>query len=723
MTASIPEVTYEQLQAVIKKGFTIRWCGMLKGSEILVQISRNGNSSLLRIDVNNVFDSWSAVGTIRNGEATSPYTDVGYAPSNVDSFGLLRKATVLGINTSGDCYTGCAKQYQLVEGCTCGYDIELDLRNQERGGFPLPSVPILSVALWCNCGYKYFISTLDISREFCVTVSSQSELVSVLIREVSNHQPLWLVGWNCYSFDNTCLLYQADETHANFFRRVKIGSASTVDYGYILDIPGVYNVDPFGYMQRSPAYIKGYSDLSLHGVASRLKTKLKTEMPDLYTVSSPVEIMEYNMNDSAVAAEIWVKTGLVILIPCLAVLSCSHVYDCIRHMTSVMARCPLTTEAMSLGMMIDWSPCSTVLQYQGGKVLEPLRGVHSSVAVCDYSSMYPTIMIDGRISPETLVVQNANDRPYGDVWWNDEHIYVRLDDRIARFPRSGDSVQRSILMKMNAVRSQNRKANPIYADALKVASNSMYGAIGYQNSPMYSPSCSSSVTAIGRWCLDLACRVFEDNGMKVIYGDTDSCFVKATRETAKRYNGNLTDHVDRCLAILKLKLSRTPFSGMTMCLESTHDRVLLVEKKKYCTTAENGNVKYKGMSIVRRDTLGICKKACEVSCRAVLYKASLREASDEIARFISHTVSAAINGTLSHSDVSKVVKRNQKRCYVYIGSNGEEREVPIEMSANTVPDYSTKRVLESLRSEILRVTVPCGLGTLSDIMSRFDELL
>src|SRR6185295_10935653 len=112
-------------------------------------------------------------------------------------------------------------------------------------------------------------------------------------------------------------------------------------------------------MQRSPVYNQRYTDLSLHGVAKALKTTLKTEMPDLYIVSSPAEIMEYNMNDSAVAAEIWIKSTLITEIPNIALASCSHIYDCIRHMTSVTARCPYTSDALALNLKIDWSECNS----------------------------------------------------------------------------------------------------------------------------------------------------------------------------------------------------------------------------------------------------------------------------------------------------------------------------------------------------------------------------
>ncbi|KAL4766681.1 hypothetical protein BDW60DRAFT_202064, partial [Aspergillus nidulans var. acristatus] len=203
------DISYTDLQARVKNGAVIRWCGMTPDDKVLVQLVEYDEIDHVVIDVNRIIDIWPTKGILRNGEALEPLLDVGYTPSNSDAFATLRKATVLGINISGDCEVGCAKPYAKFEGCTCGYDIELDLRDEQRGGFPLPDTPILSVALWCTCGFKYFISTMDINLDYCFSTNSQQAIVAKFIDVLREHNPLWLVGWNCYSFDNTCLVYQA----------------------------------------------------------------------------------------------------------------------------------------------------------------------------------------------------------------------------------------------------------------------------------------------------------------------------------------------------------------------------------------------------------------------------------------------------------------------------------------------------------------------------------
>jgi len=58
--------------------------------------------------------------------------------------------------------------------------------------------------------------------------------------------------------------------------------------------------------------------------------------------------------------------------------------------------------------------------------------------------------------------------------------------------------------------------------ALKISANSMYGALSFSQYNTYSPRCGMSVTAIGRWCLNVAMTVATCLGFDSYYGDTDS---------------------------------------------------------------------------------------------------------------------------------------------------------------------------------------------------------
>jgi len=712
-------VSYEKLAYLVaNNGHVITWCGALSQDSVLVHTTSSCRRYQYEVNVDNAFNNLALTDVVRNGEADNPLQTVSPVPPNKDFFAVLRKASVLGITLGGDCTIGAAKRCVDVKGCVCGYDLELNLSNERRGGFPLPSTPVLSSALWCSCGYQESFTSMDCNVDKCTANLTSRQVCMMTIEAISLHAPMWLVGWNCYSFDNTCLHYALGNHYEDLFKQVKIGSASTVDYGYILDVVGVYNVDPYVYMQRSPGY--SYEDLSLYGVAKELGAPTKTDMPDLYEISNPADVIEYNMNDSVVAAQIWIRSGLGVEIPSLAACTCAPLYDCVRYITGAMASCEISSEAVEHGKQIDWSKTTREVKYEGGKVLEPVKGHHRDVVVVDYSSMYPTIMIDARISPESVLALGESGRPYGDVWWNAQFIYVALDDVTARFPRGGRTVLGDVLIKNLSVRNSVKASDPRYAKTLKIASNTVYGCMGYENSPMYSPLCSASVTAIGRWCLNLACRIFDHNGMRVIYGDTDSCLVTKTPATDTLYNGDTKKHALRCLAVLHSELEKTPFPSMRMQLESLHPNVILAEKKMYCKKNADGSIDFKGMSVARRDAIGICKDACRAVSSFIMDSETAETANNLISRYICDVVLAASAMSLTPRDVSMVKKRDQKRCYVYTKKDGTDMFVPVGLSVNSVYDYSVTRVLEKFRSEVLRLTIPCGFGSLHDIVTSSD---
>jgi DNA polymerase elongation subunit (family B) len=272
------------------------------------------------------------------------------------------------------------------------------------------------------------------------------------------------------------------------------------------------------------------------------------------------------------------------------------------------------------------------------------------------------------------------------------------------------------------LRNENRKKNPNYAGTLKIVSNSIYGSIGYENSPMYSPLCSSSVTAIGRWCLALACTTFTENGLDVVYGDTDSCFVRATETTRDTFRGDVMEHAKASLKKLHSILGSTPLKGMSMAIEDHHRSVLLIDKKMYCTLSMDGKIRFKGMSVVRRDSLGICKRTCTVVCKYILESTDIERCKRQISDYICKVIYDSVNNMLSYSDVSKVAKRDQKRCYVYKDKNNKEQYEPVDTSKNVVENYSVVYVLSSLNSSISKILGPCGLGTLYEIVERYSEL-
>ena len=81
--------------------------------------------------------------------------------------------------------------------------------------------------------------------------------------------------------------------------------------------------------------------------------------------------------------------------------------------------------------------------------------------------------------------------------------------------------------------------------AIKLISNSFYGALGFNYFRLYKPECADAITFWAREALKYAVvKWHTDLKHPVVYGDTDSIFVKQNGSTYNDITGKLSDFSD-----------------------------------------------------------------------------------------------------------------------------------------------------------------------------------
>jgi len=209
------------------------------------------------------------------------------------------------------------------------------------------------------------------------------------------------------------------------------------------------------------------------------------------------------------------------------------------------------------------------MSYEGAVVLPPKIGMYLDhpIPVLDFNSLYPTNMIAYNISPDTLVYvktfntdgrkisqEGASDEDVEELrktYTIDEISFDMKDDddnvigrkscgyaQPSTDPRSTGLLPMTldILLKK---RKETRKLIETTEDdaqksvlnglqlAYKVVANSVYGQTGSRTSPIRRVEVAACTTAAGRERLMFAKEIVETEfGGKVIYGDTDSIFIK-----------------------------------------------------------------------------------------------------------------------------------------------------------------------------------------------------
>ncbi|RLE67026.1 MAG: hypothetical protein DRJ38_00200 [Thermoprotei archaeon] len=166
---------------------------------------------------------------------------------------------------------------------------------------------------------------------------------------------------------------------------------------------------------------------------------------------------------------------------------------------------------------------------QGALVISPPRpGIYENVAAYDLKSLYPTIICNFNVSPETK-------DPNGEIYAG-----------IARFKRQPEGLIPRVVRRFTeqrehyrALRKQLPEGSEEYKRVrqletlYKFLACSVYGATGHESFILYDPDCTASITWVGRQCITRLRKALEKIGYTLVYTDTDSVYVQIPSESKR----------------------------------------------------------------------------------------------------------------------------------------------------------------------------------------------
>ena len=158
----------------------------------------------------------------------------------------------------------------------------------------------------------------------------------------------------------------------------------------------------------------------------------------------------------------------------------------------------------------------------GGHVFEPVTGIHNNVWVFDFKSLYPSVIRTFNMDPLAFAPPSAASAA----------SHIRVSDEAAF--RRGDAILPSILDGLFPQREAAKKAgDSVASQAIKILMNSFYGVLGTPACRFHNVAIANAVTGIGRHLLQWSKAWFEARGFDVLYGDTDSVFVRSGMDVAE----------------------------------------------------------------------------------------------------------------------------------------------------------------------------------------------
>ncbi len=247
----------------------------------------------------------------------------------------------------------------------------------------------------------------------------------------------------------------------------------------------------------------------------------------------------------------------------------------------------------------------------GGLVFQPVVGLHFNVAALDFVSMYPAIIVNFKISPETLSVAYssgaaalpdsgkaaASIQPVPEVNLQTDRardgivslaLAPLLEKRVALKRRQ------STLPSWDPARARDKRRS----SALKWLLVTCFGYLGYKNARFGRIEAHQAVTAYGRDALLSAKEIVEDSGGQILHAYVDSLFIQ-------------WEHPVKAEDLLPLLAQIETTTGLPIAMDGIYRWVAFLPSRvsaerpvanRYFGVFENGDIKARGIAARRRDT-------------------------------------------------------------------------------------------------------------------------
>ncbi len=172
-------------------------------------------------------------------------------------------------------------------------------------------------------------------------------------------------------------------------------------------------------------------------------------------------------------------------------------------------------------------------KFLGAYVVQPVPGIHFDVVVMDFASLYPSIIKEYNLSYETVLCPHKDDED-NMVKGTPYHICTHKMGIFAYVVGFFRDIRVKYFKPKSSDKSLSEKQRSYYLtiqQALKVFINGSYGVFGSQNFPLFCLPVAESTTGIGQYSIKQTINKAEELGVQVLYGDTDSVFLKNPTKT------------------------------------------------------------------------------------------------------------------------------------------------------------------------------------------------
>jgi len=491
-------------------------------------------------------------------------------------------------------------QRYIIDKCTiplpdeplriCYFDIEtngsLDIDNTPE--------PIICIVAYDSILKKYveFVWRKDLTlsqtkgKEVSrYTFDNEREMLKVFIRFIQNTDPdiisgfnieasIHRTGYDLYYFINRCRLIGVDYTGLSPFNNVRAStyknkSKVIIKGRVVFDlIRGYQEIRKGGALPELPSYSLDYI-VQHEGIGKKKEIAIDEIWDDVD------KLVRYCRHDVKLCVDLDKKKKLISAYNNIRKV-CGCPWNAVWYPT-LRADALMIREANRRDKVLATKvPIPEGERYKGAFVLKTQPGMHEGVVLMDLKSLYPSIIQQFNISFDTI--SKDGDIKLPNVTYKSKPtgiipaVITYLYDSRERYKKERSKHPRH---------SPEWETYDMLQFAAKVNMNSMYGVYGSSRSRIYNRASAETIPVMGREIIKWSIKFMEEQDYEVIYGDTDSIFVKMDAFSFDSINDLLS----------KLNTSYEQFAKKYGCKENkylqmdfkgVYDRIVFTgAKKKY----------------------------------------------------------------------------------------------------------------------------------------------